>query len=151
LEADLRRYYGIRLSDLWKPDPPFNLRELINYVYGLPPDAASVKWLNNTPLDYKDEIQFIMLDMLAQNIYQTKIAAAALAGKDYRKVADKGPKPIERPKLRQPEKPPPKFVSAKELRAILNKRKVTIHHTPECIASRVNEGGQKLNCACPRG
>lgn len=151
MEADLRRYYGIRLSDLWRPDPPFNLRELTNYVYALPVESWTAKYLSDSLFDYQDEMQAILIDLLRENVFTTHIAAASLAGKDYRKVAPKAPKPFERPTLKPKPKAPKKFVKPSELKRMLATKRVTIHHTPSCIQSKINEGGQKLNCSCPRG
>jgi hypothetical protein len=109
-----------------------------------------MKYIADTPLDYRDELLVTILDELARIDFFTTVAAAALTGDSFRKVEPKAPRPLKRPTMRPKAPEAPKFSSVREVQNLLSKKKVTVHHTEACVASRVNEGGGRLNCSCPR-
>jgi hypothetical protein len=60
-----------------------------------------------------------VLDTLNFMSYNVSICAAGAAKKEYKKIMNKAPKPIERPTLGIREKPKPKFLTGKELQKIM--------------------------------
>lgn len=133
------------MSDLFRPDPPFNVRELLLYIEYLPDDCLLKQYLRNDPLTNDQKLYLSVLDALHQIAFETRVGAMAAAGKSYQRVSNHRPKPIERPVI-VPIKKEKVFLKASQLKKMLEKR--VIKHTPECVASEVNKGGGKLRCNC---
>lgn len=133
------------MSDLFRENPPFNVRELTLYIEYLPDDSLLKQYLRNDPLTTDQKLYLSILDVLHQIRFESQIGAMAGAGKSYNKVNSQRPKPIERPVI-IPVKKEKVFLKASQLKRMLEKK--TIKHTPECVASEVNKGGGKLACNC---
>lgn len=151
IEADLRQYYNINLSDVFRPGSGVTLRHVLNLVEQLPGESRFMKHVRDDGFAMEEHLLASMLDTLVQIQYQTSIAAAVGAQKEYSKLMRKAPKPLERPTIKPKPKKKYKFLSTRELIDYMNgaKTKKKIAHTPECVASGVNKGGQVINCACP--
>lgn len=91
----------------------------------LPVDSRFVKSARNDPLDSSDHLQLMVVDALNQILYQTALSAAADLGKDYKKYAQKAPKPIERPEI-VPTVKERKFTSGKELKMMMREGGVPV-------------------------
>lgn len=62
MEADLRRYYGVRLTDLWRGE--LSLRELSNLIDHLPPGSAV--WCQQAGVPYG----WTLTDLLITDLFQ---------------------------------------------------------------------------------
>jgi hypothetical protein len=94
------------------------VRWVIDMIDELPYDSRFVKNLRNDPLDNADNLQLMIVDALNQILYQASLSAAADLGKEYKKYANKAPKPLKRPQIRE-EKETQRFVTIQELKAMM--------------------------------
>lgn len=62
LEADLLRYYGVDLADLWRGE--LSLRRLSVLLNALPPDSAIARWANTEAPGW-DVQDFLLADIYA--------------------------------------------------------------------------------------
>lgn len=158
VEADFLQYYGTDIRLLFGEDPMITPRWCSDMLYQLPYESRFMKAVTKTEDQFTLDQHLLanLQDALDQIRFETSVSAMAAAGKEYQKVAKKRPKPMERPGTKKPEKKKPRFITGRELKERMGQRIATgptgksIHHTPECIKSKVNENrGERLNCSCP--
>jgi hypothetical protein len=117
LEADFRQIYHADLRDLFDEDSEMTIRWVIDMIDELPSDSRFAKELRNDPLSVMEHYQLETVDVINQLLYQASLSAAAALGKEYKNYANKAPKPVDRPKIHEPEeKPKQRFATIHELR-----------------------------------
>ncbi len=130
---------------MFRENPTINLRELTVFIHYLPQDSLLIQYLRDDPLTNDQKLYLGILDALHQIEFESRISAMVDAGKQYQRVSNHRPKPIERPTI-IPKKKEKVFLKASQLKRMLEKK--VIKHTPECVASEVNKGGGQLRCNC---
>lgn len=90
-------------------------------MYQLPAESRTMCHFRNDPWVTSNHLQAEHLDQFNQMIFLlTLIAQKDIKPNDFQRVIRKRPKPIERPTVYKVEKPKPKFLTGKELKAYLS-------------------------------
>lgn len=120
----------------------------------LPVDSRTAKDARNDALDLSDHLTATTIDLLRLIDFKASLnAVGSIGGKEFAKAMKGAPKPMERPTIRPEDKPKEKkrFVSGRELKEMMGQvhTQTVIAHTTLCVESKINLGGQQLNCSCP--
>jgi hypothetical protein len=121
---------------------------------GLPLESNIMSHLSEHEFTIDQHLSANIYDALCQLYFQSSISAAVAAGEQYSTLRSQAPKPMPRPGQKPKdavvkEKEKIAFTPTKKLQAIFGQTNVSIAHSKSCIESRINEGGQKLQCFCP--
>lgn len=154
LEADLLSEYGVDLLDLFREEKPLTVRRVITLLDQLPEGSRVAKHIRDDALDTTQHLLLTILDGVNQLNYSSYYNASAQVGKKWGQIWKKAPKPIDRPKIKPPEKKVKRFMSGRELTggALASATgKFVIEHTEACVKYRTVTGKMDTeNCGCPK-
>lgn len=144
LEADLLQYYNIDIYDFYRGK--IYVRRLVDLMISLPPDSRLLKRERNDPLDVNHHLMMNVVDAMNLMNFQTYYVAAGAMGKEWKKIFKNAPKPGDRPKLVEEEKPKKKFLTGAELKAAMGMTKANdVAHKPGCKG----KDADGVLCSCP--
>lgn len=118
----------------------------------LPDTSRFLKAIRNDAYSVEQHQMADLADLLVQVLYQSSISAAAGAGKEYRKLTNKRPKPLDRPVVKEKEKEAVKrvFTKPQDLNGIMTRRKAVWVHTEICQSAQMHPGDEIPVCGCPQ-
>lgn len=85
VEADLQRYYGVDLADLWRSG--LSVRRLSVLVAGLPAEALSVAAITGVPREWADVTPWLLNYLIQYHTGEPHPAAPKLGTTEDKKAA----------------------------------------------------------------
>lgn len=146
------------IKDLFRDECSLTPREVADLIVELPPTARVARWLAKTQGEFNTDqhLMATIIDILADISFNASISASSAAGKEYKTIIKKGPKPMKRPedpRKKVEAKRTIRFMTGKELTGKLGGQVSTNrrarNHTPECTRTQTT-GASATRCGCPR-
>jgi len=121
VEADFTQFYNADLRDLFDPENrKVTLRWVISHLLLLPDEARTPKKIRNDLFDRKEHLLTDIFEVMRSSAFYSSVSASVDAGKQARKVFKEAPDPVVRPRFKDPEKEKPRFLSGRELKAMMH-------------------------------